>query len=113
MFLTEVFTNMAYAVATKALGLCDRCGFTYKLSELKYEIEDEKRNGLRVCNSCFDPDQPQLQVGRLNTSDPQSLFDPRTDSGEIESTLYFGFNPINSTGMVMRASVGKVTISTG
>ncbi len=113
MFLTQAFIDMAYALAKKALGICDRCGFTFKLSELKYEIEDQKRNGLRVCDTCFDPDQPQLQVGKLNTADPQALFDPRTDSGEESSTLYFGFNPVNSTGMVMRGSVGNVTISIG
>ena len=28
---------MAYAVGKFALGLCDRCGFEYKLSELKEE----------------------------------------------------------------------------
>jgi hypothetical protein len=57
---------MAYAKSKKALGICDRCGFTYKLRELIYEVEDETRNGLRVCKSCLDPDHPQLQVGRLN-----------------------------------------------
>ena len=58
-----------YAKGKKALGICDRCGFTYKLAELKYEVEDKVRNGLRVCNSCFDPDHPQLRVGELKTSD--------------------------------------------
>jgi hypothetical protein len=79
-----------YAKGKKALGICDRCGFTYKLSELKYEIEDSIRNGLRVCSSCFDPDHPQFKVGELQTSDPQSLFNPRTDTGEKESTTYYG-----------------------
>jgi hypothetical protein len=99
-----------YAQGKKALGICDRCGFTYKLSELKYEIEDSIRNGLRVCSSCFDPDQPQLKVGELQTSDPQSLFNPRTDTGEIDSTTYYGFNPVSSTGMVIRASLGEITL---
>jgi hypothetical protein len=104
---------MAYAIAKKALGICDRCGFTYKLQDLQYEIEDQTRNGLKVCNSCLDPDHPQLQVGKLNTADPQALYEPRTDSGEESSTVYFGFKPVNSTGMVMRGGVGKVTISIG
>ena len=39
-----------YAVGKKALGDCDRCGFTYKLNNLKYEVQDSIRNGLRVCN---------------------------------------------------------------
>jgi|TARA_Y100000114_G_scaffold63369_1_gene58075 hypothetical protein len=102
-----------YAKGKKALGICDRCGFTYKLSELKYEIEDKVRNGLRVCTDCFDPDHPQLRVGELQTSDPQALFNPRVDSGEKASTTYFGFSPVSSTGMVLRGNVGKVKITIG
>lgn len=101
---------MAYAKSTKALGICDRCGFTYKLAELKYEVQDEIKNGLRVCYDCFDPDQPQFQVGKLNITDPMSLFNPRPDSGEIDSTEYFGFDPVNGTGLVLKAETGKVTI---
>ena len=36
---------MSYAAGKKALGDCDRCGFTYKLNNLQYEIEDGIRNG--------------------------------------------------------------------
>ena len=112
---------MAYARAKKALGECDRCGFTYKLNELRYEIEDQVRNGLRVCKECFDPDQPQLRVGDVNTNDPQSLFNPRADKGEAESTSYFSFDPIgggsnvfgsSTMGLKITGSVGKLTVST-
>jgi len=102
---------MSYAVGSKALGICDRCGFSYKLNELKYEIENETRNGLRVCNNCFDPDQPQYQVGKLNTSDSQALFNARPDSGEKDSTVYFGFDPVNSSGIVLRGNIGDVKIT--
>ena len=104
---------MAYAVGKKALGQCDRCGFTYKLNELKYEVQDERRNGLRVCSDCFDPDQPQLQVGKLNTSDPQALFNPRTDSGEKDATTYFGFKPVSGTGLILKAETGAVKVVIG
>ena len=112
---------MAYARASKAIGDCDRCGFTYKLNELRYQIEDSKRNGLRVCNQCFDEDQPQLKLGELNISDPQSLYNPRIDRGEAESTTYYSWNPIGG-GMVqfgsstmnlkMTGIVGKLKVST-
>ena len=104
---------MAYAVGKKALGLCDRCGFTYKLNELKYEVQDQKRTGSRVCTYCFDPDHPQLRIGDIDSSDNQALFNPRPDSGEKDSTTYFGFNPVSSTGMVMRNDVGQVKVVTG
>ena len=74
-----------YAQGKKALGQCDRCGFSYKLNNLKYEIVDSKRNGLRVCNECFDVDQPQLKLGDIDTSDNESLYNPRVDTGESNS----------------------------
>jgi len=109
-----------YSVGKKALGICDRCGFTFKLLELKYEIEDKVRNGLRVCNDCFDPDHPQLRVGELQTSDPQALFNPRVDSGEDDSTRLYAFNPVGggitqlgsrTVGLDIRGEIGEITLS--
>ena len=85
---------MAYAAGKKAIGICDRCGFTYKLKDLKYEVQDQKKTGSRICPSCIDPDQPQYRVGEVDTSDNISLYNPRPDSGEVASTSYFGFNPL-------------------
>ena len=39
---------MAYAAGKKAIGICDRCGFTYKLKDLKYEVQDQKKTGLSL-----------------------------------------------------------------
>ena len=103
---------MSYALGKKALGECDRCGFTYKLNDLKYEIEDGIRNGLRVCDDCLDIDHPQLKIGEVNTSDNQSLYNPRPDRGEKSSTEYYGFNPVSSTGLVLRTKTGTVKVST-
>ena len=61
-----------YSAGKKALGDCDRCGFTYKLNDLQYEIQDSIRNGLRVCNSCLDADHPQFKLGELDTSDNEN-----------------------------------------
>lgn len=102
---------MAYAVGKKALGICDRCGFTYKLKELKYEVQDQKRTGSRICPNCFDPDQPQYQVGKLNSADNIALYNPRPDSNEKGFATYYGFNPVNSTGIVLKGELGKVTIT--
>ena len=73
--------SQPYAPATKALGICDRCGWTYKLKELKDEVVDLNSTGLLVCPTCFDPDQPQLQVGRWPVNDPQALRNARPDTG--------------------------------
>ena len=73
--------SQTYAPAKKALGICDRCGWTYKLKELKDEVVDLNSTGLLVCPTCFDPDQPQLQVGRWPVDDPQALRNARPDTG--------------------------------
>jgi hypothetical protein len=95
--------------------------FAYKLNTLKYEIVDSKRNGLRVCNECFDQDQPQLKLGRVNTSDNQSLYNARVDTGEAESTRIFAFDPIgggvtefgsSTMGLDIKANIGTITVST-
>ena len=101
-----------YAVGKKALGDCDRCGFTYKLNDLKYEVQDSIRNGLWVCSECFDVDHPQYKLGEVDTADNQALFNPRVDRGRKESTTYFGFDPVTGIGLILTSEVGKVTVST-
>lgn len=95
-----------------ALGLCDRCGFAYLLSELHVEFYDERPNGLLVCRSCLDEDQPQLQLGRFKIDDPQSLLDPRPDTGRQGSTTYFGWLPVgNSETLMVQCQVGTVSVT--
>lgn len=63
-----------------AIAICDRCGFRYKLLELKKEVVKLKETGLLVCPECWDPDHPQLQLGMYPVEDPQALMNPRRDS---------------------------------
>lgn len=94
-----------------ALGLCDRCGFTFKLNQLHEEYFDMRPNGLLVCSTCLDVDNPQLQLGREPIYDPQSLLDPRPDTGIPGSTSYFGWMPIgNSFTTYITCSVGNITV---
>lgn len=93
-----------------ALGLCDRCGFSYRLNELHEEFYDERLNGLRVCRDCLDKDQPQLQLGRIKIDDPQSLLDPRPDIDRQTSTTYFGWLPIGNPLTNVQCSVGDVAV---
>jgi len=80
------FTSGKYAKAE-----CDRCGLRYFLNELKEEIYNEKKNGLKVCQPCYDKDHPQLQLGRLKIFDPQSLKDPRPSRDDDGATA--PYNP--------------------
>lgn len=103
-------TTARYAQGKRALGMCDRCGFVYKLHELRYEVEDQRKNGLRVCRECLDIDHPQLRLGEIVIQDPESLYDPRPDLDERASTSFFGWNPVGGLNMVIRSAVGTVTI---
>ena len=65
---------------SRVWGLCDRCWFKYKLSELRYQIFNQVLTGWRVCPECCDDDDPQLQIGRLNWDDVGAPRDPRPDT---------------------------------
>lgn len=94
-----------------ALGLCDRCGFSFKLNELSEQIFDQRNTGLLVCEACNDVDNPQLQLGRFPVFDPQSLQDPRPDVGRQGSTSYFGWMPVgNEFTTYIQGEIGTVTV---
>jgi hypothetical protein len=101
-----------YATSAWALGLCDRCGFSYPLRELHREIYDLRPNGLKVCSTCLDKDSPQLQIGRVNSNDPQSLRDPRPDVDRLASTSFVGWNPVGHPLIYVQTEVGTVTVTT-
>jgi hypothetical protein len=68
-----------FASGKFAIAECDRCGLRYKLKELKKQVLKTKTYNLLVCPTCWDPDQPQLQLGMYPVDDPQGLRDPRPD----------------------------------
>ena len=116
---------MAYSLGKFALGICDRCGFEYKLSDLR-----EEWNKLKTCPECFEPKAPQLEPTPIVT-DPEALYNPRP-SNDVEvgegfvvgsdantfsatSNNFLSMNPAilgtNFTITEMTASVGSVTIT--
>jgi len=98
-----------YASNKRALGICDRCGFQYKLKELKSEVVKHTKNNLLVCKDCFDPPHPQDFLGEKPIYDPQSLRNPRPDSGEY-AKLRRQTTPINSlTGTTF---LGQIVVQT-
>ena len=68
-----------FASGKNAIAECDRCGMRYKLTQLKKEVIKTKTYNLLVCPTCWDPDQPQLQLGMYPVDDPQGIRDPRPD----------------------------------
>lgn len=95
-----------------ALGLCDRCGFSFKLNQLHEEYYDMRPNGLLVCSTCLDVDNPQLQLGLVKVDDPQSLIDPRPDVGRPGSVGLFGWMPVGNPLTNITGEIGTVTVTT-
>ena len=74
-----------FASGKNSIAMCDRCGQQYKLTALRQEVIKTKLYNLMVCDTCWDPDQPQLQLGMYPVDDPQGLRDPRPDSSYYQS----------------------------
>jgi hypothetical protein len=68
-----------------AIAQCDRCDFRFKLTELRTETVKTKPYKVKVCKSCWNPDQPQLQLGMYPVNDPQAVREPRPDLSYIVS----------------------------
>lgn len=124
-----------FASGKNSIAECDRCGFRFKLTKLKREVVKTKNYELLVCGPCWDPDQPQLQLGMYPVDDPQGVRNPRPDrsyqvSGlDVEGYLgggsrifQWGWNPVggasffdagltpNSLNLVVQ--IGTVTVAT-
>lgn len=86
-----------FASGKNAIAECDRCGQRYKLKVLKREVIKTKNYELLVCPVCWDPDQPQLQLGMYPVDDPQGLRNPRPDRSYSQSGLS-GLQIVNGSG---------------
>lgn len=123
-----------FASGKNSIAECDRCGQRYKLKQLKKEVIKTKTYNLLVCPQCWDPDQPQLQLGMFPVDDPQAVREPRRDSTYLQSgvntagffsggsrDIQWGWAPIGGASffdavltpnyLVATALVGAVTVS--
>ena len=69
-----------FSSARHSIAECDRCGFRYKLKDLKKLVIKTKQVTIKVCQTCWEPDQPQLQLGMYPVDDPQAVREPRPDT---------------------------------
>ena len=82
-----------FASGKYSIAECDRCGQRYKLSQLKKEVIKTKLFQIKVCPSCWDPDQPQLSLGLYPVNDPQAVREPRPDTSyQVSGNLADGYN---------------------
>ena len=96
-----------FASSQKALGVCDVCGFTYRLREMRNLVRKGRDTNIKACPECWNPDHPQLKLGEFPVHDPQALRDPRPDSNQYASSraLIEPVKPVVGTGFI-----GQVTV---
>jgi len=119
-----------FSSGKNAIAECDRCGFRYKLKQLKQLIIKTKNVNILVCPSCWEPDQPQLSLGLYPVNDPQAVRNPRPDTSYYEAgndgaggsrMIQWGWNPVGGARgpddgltpntLVAQGDVGTVTVS--
>lgn len=87
-----------FASGKYAIAECDRCAGRYMLKELKKQVLKTKLYSIKVCPSCWDPDQPQLQLGMYPVNDPQAVREPRPDvSYQVSGTSGLQIDLTNNT----------------
>jgi hypothetical protein len=121
-----------FASGKYAISICDRCGQQFKLKELKKLVIKTQIKNILVCRECWEPDQPQLQLGMYPVNDPQALRNPRPDTSYVVSGLdvdgdpsggsrifQWGFNPVGGArdngltpnDLIIQVQLGTVTIA--
>lgn len=120
-----------FASAKNSIAICDRCGFQYKLKELKELIIKTKKINVLVCPECWEPDHPQLQLGMYPVYDPQAVRNPRNDTSYFalgndgaggSRVIEWGWAPVGGSrgpdagltpnALVLQVEVGSVTVVT-
>jgi len=124
-----------FSSGKNSIAECDRCGFRFKLTDLKREVVKTKNYELLVCGPCWDPDHPQLQLGMYPVDDPQGVRNPRPDrsyvssgllpdgyQGEGSRNLQWGWNPVGGSSffdsaltpnyLALSVEIGTVSIVT-
>ena len=74
-----------YASGKNSIAECDRCAQRYMLKVLRIQTLKTKPYKIKVCPECWDPDQPQLQLGLYPVNDPQAVREPRPDVSYLAS----------------------------
>ena len=87
-----------FASAKNSIAQCDRCGFRFKLKQLKTLVIKTKNVNILVCPECWEPDQPQLSLGLYPVNDPQAVRNPRPDSPSYFQAGLTGIQIQSGTG---------------
>lgn len=102
---------MKYAQGTHAKGVCDRCGLTYLLLDLRPLTINKRESGVLVCDDCWEPDNPRTYAPRVE-ADAITLRRPRPDNKRAPGlvNITWGWRPVYA--LVANAAVGAVVVET-
>jgi hypothetical protein len=123
-----------FASGKHSIAECDRCGFRFKLRQLKQLTIKFTQVNIMVCRECWEASHPQLLLGTFPVSDPQAVRNPRPDRSYVASGLnvlgnpgdgsritQWGWAPVGGARndddgltpnyLVSRAELGTVTVS--
>jgi hypothetical protein len=123
-----------FSSGKNSIAECDRCGFRFKLTQLKGLVIKTKNVNIMVCPECWEPDQPQLLLGMYPVNDPQAVRNPRPDVSYVTSgvgddgypsggsrIIQWGWNPVGGSkqfdaaltpnNLALTISIGTVTIA--
>jgi hypothetical protein len=123
--MSSKFSSGKFSIAE-----CDRCGFRYKLKQLKRLVIKTKNINILVCPTCWEPDQPQLSLGLYPVNDPQAVRNPRPDTSYYNDVdgylgsrqIQWGWAPVGGSranddfltpnNLALQIALGTVTVVT-
>lgn len=96
----------------EAFGVCDQCGFTFQLRDLKWQVQWQgmqlQRIPYLVCRQCWDEPQEQLRTIIL-PPDPIPVDNPRPENYTFEVPSYISETD-GSTNFVTEAGANLITM---
>lgn len=111
-----------------AISQCDRCGFRFKLKQLKKLTIKRTQTNILVCPECYEPSHPQLFLGETPVNDPQAVRNPRPDKSYIVAgndtggsrIIQWGWSPVGGSrdggltpnNLNLTVTLGAVSVAT-
>ena len=101
--------TVRYATGKYAHGICDICGVSSPLNDLRLTTIRGRSTGMLACSICWDPDHPQNFLPLAVQVDAEALRFARPED-YAPSRILRHWRPCDS--FPMTASIGEVEVST-
>jgi hypothetical protein len=98
-----------FATGKYANGVCDVCGVTYRLLELRGTTIRGRRTNILACPICWDLDHPQNFLPDAIHVDAQALRNPRPETF-YQSRILRHWLPVDALPLAL--ALGSVEVTT-